>query len=228
MTSPDAEPPQPPSPEPEVAAPAEGQLARPWVGLAIIAVVVVAAVIGAVGFAILRGGHSPAVPTALSQPGTGSPTASSAPASTSVGASDSAKSAGPAAPGRSAPVTAAGLAASGGALRLPSNERKLALGWASGPGGKKLTQVSQASGFVLQAGAVGQYGQMRYGCIHLASVVAAAKSGPPIPNMKMQKLYATALSTFAKGAADCRRAISAAPDGDESVQTHENGQLLNR
>ena len=46
--------------------------------------------------------------------------------------------------------------------------------------------------------------------------------------MKMQKLYATALSTFAKGAAECRRAISAAPDGDESVETHENSELLNR
>ena len=126
------------------------------------------------------------------------------------------------------PVSAARVAASGGALPLPTNGREAVVGWMTGRGGKELTVVTQEFGNVLQAGAVRQYSQMRYGCIQLTASVAAAQSGPSIPDASMQGMYSEALSKLAKGASDCRQAISESPDGDESILTHQNTQLLDR
>lgn len=41
-------------------------------------------------------------------------------------------------------------------------------------------------------------------------------------------MYAAGLDSLAQGAADCEAAISIKPDGDETVETHENSALLSR
>ena len=129
---------------------------------------------------------------------------------------------------KNAVTSAAQLAAGGGALTLPSGMKNSAVSWASGPGGKDLAAVSARYGNALQAAGIRQYSAMRYACIQLARSVPVAQNGPQIPDIAMQKLYATALGELARGAADCQSAISSEPAGDETMQTRENLALLHR
>jgi hypothetical protein len=100
--------------------------------------------------------------------------------------------------------------------------------WAAGAGGGALATVTQQFGAALQAGGVRQYSQMRYSCVQLAAAVRAAQSAPPIPVAAMESMYAAGLDSLTRGAADCEAAISLKPDGDETVETHENSALLSR
>ena len=123
-------------------------------------------------------------------------------------------------------TSATQLAESGGAINLPASTQSSAARWQSGPGGTDLAAVSSRFGAALQAGGARQYSAMKYACAQLASSVPTAQAGPPIPYAAMQKLYAKALAELAQGAADCRKAISVEPDGDEGVQTHVDPTLL--
>ena len=98
--------------------------------------------------------------------------------------------------------------------------------WQSGSGGRDLTAVSSGLGQTLQASGVRQYSSMRFACTQLASSVATAKAGPQIPDAAMQILYAKALDELAKGASDCRTAISVRPDGDETTEAHVDTAML--
>jgi hypothetical protein len=113
-----------------------------------------------------------------------------------------------------------------GAVPLPRSKDRRVVAWYRGRGGALLAAISSAYGSVTQSGGIRQYATMRYNCTLLAARVAAARSGPPIPDAAMQKLYRKALIELAKAAADCKTAISQQPDGDESIETHENPQLL--
>jgi hypothetical protein len=121
---------------------------------------------------------------------------------------------------------AAAVARSAGALPLPERLVRQAVAWRNGRGGTLLAAVSSEYGSVTQAGGMKQYATMRYNCEQLASGVSAAQAGPRIPDAAMQKLYARALSELAVAASHCRAAISQQPDGDESIETHENPQLF--
>lgn len=123
-------------------------------------------------------------------------------------------------------TSAARLAASGGALRVPRGMKSALAAWESGPGGKDLAVVSTRFGSALQAAGIRQYSAMRYACVRLARSVPTAQSGPQIPDVAMQRLYARALADLAKGAADCQRAVSSEPGGDETVQTQVNPTLF--
>lgn len=118
------------------------------------------------------------------------------------------------------------MAEGGGALSLPTSKKRLAFNWQSGPGGKDLAAVSRWFGDALQSGGVRQYWTMRQACAQLTGSVATAEAGPRIPVAAMQVLYAKALAELAKGAADCRAAITAHPNGDESVKTHVDSTLI--
>jgi hypothetical protein len=117
-------------------------------------------------------------------------------------------------------VSAAKLAQQGGALSPPTNIQGSVESWQSGSGGRELTAVSARLGAALQAGGIKQYTPMRSACIQLASSVAAAEAGPQIPDAAMQALYTKALGDLAKGAADCRTAISIKTTGDETTQAN--------
>jgi hypothetical protein len=125
-------------------------------------------------------------------------------------------------------TSASQLAESGGALSLPTNAKNLVLTWHAGHGGTDLATVSSQAGAVLQSGGIRQYAMMKNACGKLVGGVAAAQAGPPIPVAAMQALYAKALTELAKGAADCRAAISTTPDGDETVKTAVNSAMLHR
>lgn len=125
-------------------------------------------------------------------------------------------------------ISAAKLAENGGALSLPENLESQVISWQSGPAGTQLRAVSSGLGNALQAAGVRQYSPMKHACAQLAASVATAKAGPQIPDAAMQELYAKALSELAKGAADCRTAISLAASGDETVQAHLDTALLNQ
>jgi hypothetical protein len=123
-------------------------------------------------------------------------------------------------------VSATKLAEGGGAISLPPRMRRAAVNWQSGVGGKDLAAVSRWFGDALQAGGIRQYSMMRYACAELAGSVATAEAGPKIPDPAMQIMYARALAELAKGAADCRMAITLKPSGDETVDTRANTTLL--
>jgi hypothetical protein len=123
-------------------------------------------------------------------------------------------------------ISAAGLAAKGGALTLPKSLQRQVISWQSGPGGAHLTAVSSGLGTALQAAGVRQYSPMKHACAQLASSVATANAGPQIPDAAMQQVYAKALAELARGAADCQAAISLKTSGDESVDVHLDTALL--
>ena len=125
-------------------------------------------------------------------------------------------------------ISAAKLAEKGGALSVPKSMQSSVARWQSGPGGRDLTAVSSQLGHALQAGGIKQYVTMRYACTQLGSSVATAAAGPQIPNAAMQKLYTKALTELAKGAADCRAAISVKPSGDETNETNVDTTKLHQ
>jgi hypothetical protein len=98
--------------------------------------------------------------------------------------------------------------------------------WNSGPGGKKLSQISNDVGMALQSGGIKQYVEMKAACGNLTTLISSAGTSPPIPNTAMQNEYTAALSALTKAAADCRSAISEQVDGDEYVETTENAEVL--
>ena len=125
-------------------------------------------------------------------------------------------------------ISAAKLAEDGGALSLPTSMQSRVASWQSGPGGRDLTAVSSRLGQALQASGIRQYTSMKSACTQLASSVATAEAGPQIPDAAMQNLYAKALAELAKGAADCRTAISVASTGDETTQAHVDTTMLHQ
>ena len=125
-------------------------------------------------------------------------------------------------------ISAAKLAEDGGALSLSASMQSRAASWQSGPGGRDLTAVSSRLGQALQASGIRQYTSMKSACTQLASSVVTAEAGPQIPDAAMQNLYAKALAELAKGAADCRTAISVASTGDETTQAHVNTTMLHQ
>jgi len=128
--------------------------------------------------------------------------------------------------GKSSAISAVKLAEKGGALSLPKSMRSRVASWQAGLGGKDLAAVSRDFGDALQAAGIRQYTQMKNACIQLAGSVTTAQGGPQIPDAAMQNLYAKALADLAKGAADCRAAVTSKPSGDETVETHINGTML--
>jgi len=123
-------------------------------------------------------------------------------------------------------ISAAKLAEGGGALSLPPNKQRPAVNWQAGAGGKDLAAVSRWFGDALQARGIRQYSTMRYACLQLAGSAATAEAGPKIPDRAMQTLYARALAELARGAADCRMAITLKPSGDETLDVRVNTTLL--
>ena len=185
-----------------------------WIGitLSLIALVAVSAALVAVAIGggthqATSGGPSPAAGAAL-----GTTKAIPAPNGTSMAKGNV--------------ISAAKLAESGGALSLPTRMQNPAFTWQSSRGGKDLAAVSTQFGDTLQMAGIRQYSEMEHTCIRLAGSVATAEAGPQIPDAAMQTLYATALAELAKGAGDCRAAISSKPNGDESVDTHVDATLL--
>jgi hypothetical protein len=127
---------------------------------------------------------------------------------------------------KSTPISAVKLAEQGGALSVPKSLQSRVASWRAGPGGTDLAAVSRGFGDALQAAGIRQYTLMKNACIQLAGSVTTAQAGPQIPDAAMQSLYANALADLAKGAADCRVAITSKPSGEETVETHVNGTML--
>jgi len=124
------------------------------------------------------------------------------------------------------PKSAAALGLAAGALNLPEKSKAQAAKWYAGRGGAALAVVSEQVGSVTQAGSLRQYATMKTSCSTLAADVRTAQSAPPIPHAAMQALYAKALTNLAAGAADCTKAISKRPEGDEQVRTNQDPALL--
>jgi hypothetical protein len=112
------------------------------------------------------------------------------------------------------------------ALPLPRALKAQARTWDAGRGGAALAVVSSQVGAVMQAAGLREYVTMKAECAQLAVSVATAQASPPIPDAAMQTLYASALSELARGAEECRAAISQKADGDEYNVTTENSAIL--
>lgn len=125
-------------------------------------------------------------------------------------------------------ISAAKLAENGGAISLPTGMQGSVTSWQSGQGGKDLVAVSSQLGTALQAAGIRQYTSMKHACTQLVGSVTTAEAGPQIPDAAMQQLYAKALAELAKGAADCRTAVSVKPDGDESDATQVDTTVLHQ
>jgi hypothetical protein len=113
--------------------------------------------------------------------------------------------------------SAAQVAESGGALSLPADMQSRVIAWQFGPGGTHLAAVTRLFGDALQAGGIHEYAQMKNLCTQLAQSVSTAEAGPQIPVAAMQAVYGQALAELAKGAEDCRAAISVVPEGEEQT-----------
>lgn len=120
--------------------------------------------------------------------------------------------------------SAAQVAASAGAVTVPTDMRSRVIAWQSGPGGRDLAAVTRQFGEALQAEALKQYAEMKFACTQLAHRLSTAEAGPTIPIAAMQSLYVKALGELAKGAADCQAAI-ALESGDESLEAIVNAGL---
>jgi hypothetical protein len=125
-------------------------------------------------------------------------------------------------------ISAAKVAQQGGALSPPASMQSRVVSWQSGVGGRDLTAVSARLGTALQAGGMKQYASMKSACTQLATSVTAAEAGPQIPDAAMQSLYTKALSDLAKGASDCRTAISVKASGEETVQANVDTATFKR
>jgi hypothetical protein len=86
-------------------------------------------------------------------------------------------------------------------------------------------QISSDVGAALQSGGIKSYAIMKTACATLGASVTAAGTRASIPDAAMQSKYSAALSLLAKGASDCRSAISVQPSG-ESVITKEDPTVL--
>lgn len=181
---------------------------RLWVGLAAIAVVGLSA--GLITYAV-GGTHQSASSSSSSSSGPGGAAVGAAAASGGTAPKGGTSTA------KGKVISAAKLAQKGGALSPSASMQSHVASWQSGAGGRDLNAVSSQLGAALQAGGIKQYTSMRFACTQLASSVTAAEAGPQIPDAAMQNLYAKALSDLAKGAADCRTAISIKASGDETT-----------
>jgi hypothetical protein len=155
-------------------------------------------------------------------PSAGSPSAAKAPTQPGPSAAPAASSP----PTTGAEVTSNGVAKS--ALRWPARLDRQMLRWKAGPGGAALASVTKQMGIAMQAAGVKQYSVMKLTCVSLASAVRTAQSAPPIPDAAMQRLYARALAELSIAAANCRKAISEHPEGDEGLKIDIDHALLNR
>lgn len=111
-------------------------------------------------------------------------------------------------------------------VHVPANIAVALRTWDKGPGGKTLAQISNDVGIALQSGGMKIYGAMKTACENLAMSINAAGTSSPIPDEAMQIKYSSALSVLAKGAANCRSAISERPEGDENLSIEKNPTLL--
>jgi hypothetical protein len=94
--------------------------------------------------------------------------------------------------------------------------------WKAGHGGTLLAAVSQEMGEALMNRGLSHYIQMRRACVSLAATVAAARTGPVIPDSAMQEAYLKALTKLATGASTCKSAISVHQEGVEEMSVHAN------
>jgi hypothetical protein len=219
--------------QPSPAAQASPSGARFWLRIALPLVVLIVVVVATV-YVVADGSSHPATSTSLpASPGTA---ASLGPGATPASHGPSATRKASAKAGvQAAGIPAGGLTGSAAltklgstALPLPKELEARVTAWDRGRGGAALAALSGQFGNVLQAAGVKEYALMRMACVQLAAEVATAQATPPIPDAAMQRLYAKALADFAKGAADCRAAVSQRPTGDETIQTRENAALLHR
>ena len=99
--------------------------------------------------------------------------------------------------------------------------------WAAGAGGTALANVDTEMGTAMQSAGIKMYGPMRQACATLASDVSTARTGAPVPDGAMQRLYLRALGGLSQAAANCQAAITVKA-GDETVNVHVNQALLTR
>jgi hypothetical protein len=169
---------------------------RGLIPIALLGAGVVLAVVAALVFA---GGGTPGTatsPGAAAAPAGSSPLPSTAPANT-----------------QRSPVSTASKPL------MPQNPAQVAK-WKEGQGGTLLAAVSQQMGEALMNRGLSHYVQMRQACLTLAATVAAARTGPQIPDPAMQEAYLKALAKLAAGASTCKSAISVRQKGDEDVDVH--------
>lgn len=107
-----------------------------------------------------------------------------------------------------------------GAVPIEPNKPMLVKTWNDGPGGKALATVTTQSGDALMAYSAKQYVDMLQYCGALTSALQNAVAAPAIPDAAMQAKYATSLTAFKAGAADCTAAITQSPNGVEDTVTH--------
>ena len=99
--------------------------------------------------------------------------------------------------------------------------------WAAGAGGTALANVETEMGTAMQSAGLKMYVPMRQACATLASDVSTARTGPPVPDGAIQRLYLRALAGLSRAAANCQAAITVRA-GDETVDAHVNQALLTR
>jgi hypothetical protein len=98
--------------------------------------------------------------------------------------------------------------------------------WNAGRGGAAMAVLSSAVGSATQAAGLQFYAALRQACGQVATAVADAKNGPPIPDPALQRQYAKGLVLFTEAAAGCESGVSVRPDGDEDLQTQQNRRVL--
>jgi hypothetical protein len=129
-------------------------------------------------------------------------------------------------PTRATAVTSDGVAKT--ALTFPPGLRHEIKHWRAGPGGTALAAVTEQLGSVTLSAGARLYATTERACASLASSIEPARAGPPIPDAAMQQLYVKALKELSRTAADCQRAISVAPEGEENIQVHVDKALLHQ
>ena len=121
-------------------------------------------------------------------------------------------------------LAGAGLAKS--ALRWPPGLKHRMVHWKAGRGGTALAAVTAHLSDAMQGAGVRRYAATKQACTGLASSVAIAQAGPPIPVAAMQRMYGKALAGLAVASANCRRAIQVRPEGEDGVDVHLDRPLL--
>ncbi len=126
------------------------------------------------------------------------------------------------------PVTAGNQQVPIGPPALKPRNPSHVTAWNNGPGGAALAALSAHVSTALMAHGPGRFVRMKQACVSLAADVATASAQPPIPDTVLESRYRQALTSFAAGAADCRAAISASPEGDEDNVITTNLALLDK